>query len=71
MKPIQWLEDATPEEIGEAILAVSEAKAVEVIVYLVPRIGSEFDSVMKRITERFGKDPMKSILGLLQKPGGF
>jgi NADPH-dependent 7-cyano-7-deazaguanine reductase QueF len=67
MKPIEWLEDATPEEIGEALLAVSETKALKVVVYLVSRTGYEIDALMRDATERIGRDPIKAVRNLLGK----
>ena len=60
-RPIKWLEDATPQEIGEALLAVDEIKAGMVVTYLGSRIGSEVGRVVEDIKIELNKDPVGSI----------
>ena len=58
---IRWMEQASPEEIGDALLAVSTEKTAHVIAYLASKFGPEAGAQIDRIVERVERDPVKSL----------
>lgn len=61
-RPIQWLVEANPAEIGEALLAVDPIKAAKVGAYLASRIGPEVSHIVDRATSEIQRNPVGSIL---------
>ncbi len=64
-RPIAWLDQASPEEIGEALLAVDEVKAAKVMTYLGSRLAPELERVVENARERLEHDPVGAIGGAL------
>lgn len=60
--PLEWLENASVQEIGEALLAVDEAKAAQVVLYLVSRAQSEAENTVREIENKIKQNPIGSIL---------
>lgn len=60
--PLEWLENASVQEIGEALLAVDEAKAAQVVLYLVSRAQSEAENTVREIENKIKKNPIESLL---------
>lgn len=61
-RPLQWIEDATPQEIGEALLAVDQVKAVQVGAYLATRLGPEGQNILERAGAELERDPLGALL---------
>ncbi len=61
-RPLQWIEDANPAEIGEALLAVDQVKAAQVVAYLATRIGPEANNLLQRAGAEIERDPLGSLL---------
>ena len=61
-RPLQWIEDATPAEIGEALLAVDQVKAAQVGAYLATRIGPEASNLLERAGAELERDPVGALL---------
>ena len=59
--PLRWLKDASPEEIGEALLSVGVDKAAEVVVYLAQRAGPEIGDALDRAMEQVQRDPARAL----------
>lgn len=64
-KPLKWLENATPQEIGEAILAVGHDKGIKVVTYIVGRIGPEALNLAELARDNLEQDPLGAISGAL------
>lgn len=64
-RPIQWIEEASPEEIGEAILAVDRLKAAAVCRYLMDRVAQELAQLSEQIEHRMKTDPLGTLGGAL------
>jgi hypothetical protein len=60
-RPLQWLEVASAEEIGEALLAVDRVKAVKVSAYLASRIGPEAENLIDGIRDNLETDPIGAL----------
>lgn len=60
-RPLRWLDEASPEEIGEALLAVGPEKAVRVGVYLATRLGPEFAVRIDRAVEQAEANPADAV----------
>ena len=56
-RPIAWLERASPEEIGEALLSVGREKAARVVAYVLSRVGPELGSKIDRMVDEIERDP--------------
>jgi hypothetical protein len=65
---LRWLEEASPEEIGEALLSIGVKKATRVGVYLAQRIGPDLGEAIDVAVERARNNPGEAILNTL---GGF
>lgn len=59
---VEWLEEASPAEISEALLSVDEAKAVLVGVKVAETMGTEAQRVLDNVGEEFDADPFGTIL---------
>lgn len=66
--PLRWLEEATPQEISEALLAVDEVKAVRVGAYLTQRVGPEAEHIIESAQRNLEEDPLgttgRALIGL-------
>lgn len=60
-RPLQWIEDATPEEIAEALLAVDEEKAYRVALYLGSRLPPEIARISEHIEHEIRRDPGRAL----------
>lgn len=60
-RPLQWLEDASAQEIGEALLAVDRVKAAKVVAYLTSRIGPEAERIVTSVRDNLERDPLGAI----------
>jgi len=67
-RPLQWLRNAAPAEIGEALLAVDRVKAAQVVAYLIQRVGPELDTIAERVQDNLVSDPLgtlgKALIGM-------
>ena len=72
-KVIDWIKDADPDEIAEALLAVDEAKAVLVVVKLVERTEGEAKRLLDSVGREFDADPVgtiaRGLVGTLSRLG--
>ena len=55
------MEEATPEEIGEALLAVDEVKAYKVAAYLGVRLPPELARLLDGAQENMSRDPVGTV----------
>jgi hypothetical protein len=62
---MQWLEQASPQEIGEALLAVDEQKAYEVAAYLGARLPPELARMLESAIHGLERNPVRTIGGAL------
>lgn len=60
-RPLQWLRDASAEEIGEALLAVDQVKAARVVAYMASRASSEIDTATENLQANLEADPLGTI----------
>jgi len=60
-KPLRWIEEASPQEIGEALLAVDTVKSYKVAAYLAKRMGPESEGLIARAKKGFSEDPLGAI----------
>jgi hypothetical protein len=60
-RPLQWLSEATPAEIGEALLAVDRVKAAQVVAYLASRLGPELERIGENMRTSLEHDPLGAI----------
>lgn len=60
-RPLDWLSDASPEEIGEALLSIDEAKAYRVAAYLGGRIPPELARLVEGAQENISRDPVGTV----------
>ncbi len=60
-RPLEWLEEATPAEIAEAILAIDLGKAAAVAMYLTERFGAEIGQVANQFEQKIADDPVGTI----------
>jgi len=65
---ISWMEQASVEEIGEALLSVGHDKAMGVVGYLLSRFGPEVGPKIDAMVRRFEADPGNT-LGQFVKAG--
>lgn len=63
--PIDWIESASADEIGEAFLAVDEAKAAAVAIYLARRTAPELKRMLDSAGEALEKDPLTAVVGMM------
>ncbi len=61
VRPLQWLKDATPEEIGEALFAVGPDKTALVVHYLMGRMGPELGRRLEDLQSEVRSDPLGSL----------
>lgn len=61
-RPLKWLEEADPQEIGEALLAVDPIKAAEVVAYLGTRAAPEASGMLTKAARAFEDNPMRSLM---------
>jgi len=61
-RPLQWIEEATPAEIGEALLAVDQVKAAQVGAYLASRIGPEVNNLLERASSEIERNPVGALI---------
>lgn len=60
-KPIEWIEESSPQEIGEALLAADPSKAYAVVSYLASRIGPELGAKIQKAQEQIEENPLRAI----------
>ncbi len=56
-KPLQWIAQASAEEIGEALLGSNPEKAARVALYVGGRLGPELGAQLDAAVERVQSDP--------------
>ena len=56
-RPIEWLNQASPAEIAEALLAVDTGKAASVALYVTERFGAEIGQAAEQFEARIAEDP--------------
>ena len=64
-RPIGWIEEASPAEIAEAILAVDIGKAAAVAMYITDRIGAEIGEIATRFESQMNTNPAGTISKML------
>jgi len=64
-RPLRWLEQASAQEIGEALLAVDEVKAARVTAYLMSRAEPEIQNIVDNARSNLERDPLGTIGGAL------
>ncbi len=60
-RPLQWIREATVDEIGEALLAVDPAKATAVAAYVAVRSGTELGKEIELGLERIARNPERAV----------
>ncbi len=60
-KAIDWLRDASPDEIADALLAVDEEKAALVVVRLVGKTEGEVRRLLDGVGREFDADPVGTL----------
>lgn len=61
MRPLEWIDQASPQEIGEALLASDPVKAAAVTAYLLERSGPELGQLAERVEQEVQSDPVGSL----------
>ena len=62
-RPFPWLREASPEEIGEALMTVDPMKAAQIVTYIIGRTGPELASRVDAVVERTRQDPARVLMG--------
>ena len=60
-RPVAWLEQATPAEIAEALLAVDPGKAAAVALYVTERFGAEMGDVAAQFEQHMTDRPVETL----------
>jgi hypothetical protein len=59
--PLRWLQEASAEEIGEALLAVGVEKAGAVVLYVGHRVGPELAQALDVALEKAQENPAETL----------